>query len=124
MICLASGPALVMLLTGGISLSWDHSVEKIRWTEYYRAEAGLLHLVEARVQGSGAGMEAPPGARLEQGSWRWRPDLRLERVTLASSEFTGDYTLCPDSGPCRPLGHWLPAGHSVTLTACEVAEVD
>ncbi|MGR7920324.1 hypothetical protein CGX12_02735 [Zobellella denitrificans] len=124
MICLASGSALVMLLTGSLTLSWDHSVEKIRWSEHYRVDGDRLHLVEASVRGSGAGMEPPPEARLEGGAWRWHPDLHLAQLTLAGSEFTGEYTLCPGSGPCRPLSHWLPAGHGVTLTACEVAEVD
>ncbi len=123
MLCLASATTTVMLLTGSITLSWDHSVEKTRWQEHYRVTGNRLHLVEASVQGSGAGMEPPPGARLERGAWRWQPDLWLERVTLASSEFTGDYTLCLDSGLCRPLGHWLPPGHSVTLTPCDIPEV-
>ncbi|PSJ44666.1 DUF1850 domain-containing protein [Zobellella taiwanensis] len=124
MICLASGSALVMLLTGSLTLSWDHSVEKIRWSEHYRVDGDRLLLAEASVRGSGAGMEPPPEARLQDGAWRWQPGLRLAEVRLASSEFTGDYSLCPGSAPCRPLGHWLPAGPAVTLTACETAEVN
>ncbi|WP_445396664.1 DUF1850 domain-containing protein [Zobellella sp. An-6] len=124
MICLATASATLMLLTGSIGLSWDHSVEKIRWAEHYRVEGDRLRLVEASVRGSGAGMEPPPEARLEDGAWRWRPGLLLTEVQLASSEFTGDYTLCLDSGLCRPLGHWLPAGQAVTLSACDSAEVN
>ncbi|GHA23753.1 DUF1850 domain-containing protein [Oceanisphaera arctica] len=124
MLCLATAVTTVMLLTSSITLSWDHSVEKTHWQEHYQITDNQLHLVEASVQGSGAGMEPPPGARLEQGAWHWQPDIWLEQLTLASSEFTGDYTLCLDSGLCRPLGHWLLSGHKVTLIPCDAPEVN
>ncbi|AEY02503.1 hypothetical protein GU3_13750 [Oceanimonas sp. GK1] len=119
MICLFSAATTVMLLTGSITLSWQHSVEKTRWEEQYRAEGPSLRLVRASVQGSGAGMEPPPEARLLHGRWHWQPNLRLPQVTLAGSGFTGEYTLCFSSGRCHPLSHWLPAGHAVTLASCE-----
>ncbi|WMC11305.1 DUF1850 domain-containing protein [Oceanimonas pelagia] len=119
MICLLSASTTVMLLTGSITLSWQHSVEKTRWEETYRAEGRQLRLIEASVQGSGAGMEPPPEARLEQGVWRWQPNLLLDQVTLAGSAFTGEYTLCDAYERCHPLSHWLPPGQTVTLAICD-----
>lgn len=122
MLCLASAATKVMLVTASFTLSWMHSIEKIQWLEHYRLDGHQLLLTEAQVQGSGAGMEPPPEARLLQGVWHWQPDIRLPQLVLADSEFTADYTLCLDSGLCRPLSHWLPAGHGVTLSACTTAE--
>ncbi|NHI00083.1 DUF1850 domain-containing protein [Oceanimonas sp. MB9] len=119
MICLLSASTTVMLLTGSITLGWQHSVEKTRWEETYQAEGRQLRLIEASVQGSGAGMEPPPEARLEQGVWRWQPNLLLDQVTLAGSTFTGEYTLCDANEGCHPLSHWLTPGQTVTLAACD-----
>ncbi|WP_116474590.1 DUF1850 domain-containing protein [Zobellella maritima] len=124
MLCLGTATAKVVLVTAGFTLSWMHSVEKITWQEHYRLDNQGLLLTEARVQGSGAGMEPPPEARLQDGAWYWQPNIRLPQVVLADSEFTADYTLCLDSGLCRPLSHWLPAGQGVTLSACTHTEVN
>ena len=60
MICLIAGSKIAPLLAGALTLAWTHSVEKTRWEEDWREVAAGLELVEARVQGSGAGMEPPP----------------------------------------------------------------
>ncbi|MGO1246339.1 MAG: DUF1850 domain-containing protein [Oceanisphaera sp.] len=108
----------VMLLSGSITLNWQHSIEKTHWQESYQLSEGQLRLTHASVQGSGAGMEPPPEAVLRNGAWHWQPDITLDQLTLASSEFTAEYTLCTDPESCFPLSHWVPQGSSVTLLAC------
>lgn len=94
-VCLAAGALLVAIEAEGFSLSWTHSVEKTVWREDWRVAGQTLVLDEARVSGSGAGMEPPAGARLQDGIWRYRPPLGpLQRLRLAHSEFASDYSLC------------------------------
>jgi hypothetical protein len=72
-ICLVvAGVVRATLPDSGFTLAWEHSVQKTRWEERYRVDDGGLVLAEARVQGSGAGMEPPPGAVLRNGWWTWR----------------------------------------------------
>ena len=107
-ICLAAG-LLAVPLGEAITLRWTHSIEKIAWEEDYRLQAGALHLTEARIRGSGAGMEPPPGARLADGVWHYRPELpALPKVSLRHSPHAPSYTVCA-RGRCQPVGQWLPA---------------
>lgn len=121
-ICLtALGGAVLAALPGpSFTLAWTHSIEKTEWREEWRAESGRLVPVEARVKGSGAGMEPPPQARLADGWLVWTPNLPpQDRIVLAASAFTGDHTLCA-GGRCRPLAEWTgarPEG-SVTIMVC------
>ena len=102
-LCLAAAAFSVALPIQTFTLMWTHSIEKVRWEEDYRIESGGLVLDEARVRGSGAGMEPPPGAVLKNGTWHYRPALSpLPRLRLARSPYTADYTLCWD-GRCRPM---------------------
>lgn len=102
-LCIAAGALVATLAVESFTLAWTHSVEKIRWEEDWRIEAGRLHLVEARIRGSGAGMEPPAGAVLEGGAWRYAPGIPpLARLRLAHSTFTAGYELC-SAGRCRPL---------------------
>lgn len=89
------------------TLAWMHSIEKIRWEEDWRLDDGAMTLVEARVRGSGAGMEPAPGARLVDGVWHYRVVRREPALALTHSPFTTGYTLCA-AGRCRPLTDWLP----------------
>lgn len=94
-LCLAAAALSVALPLQSFTLAWTHSIEKIRWEEDYRIAGGHLQLVEARIRGSGAGMEPPEGAVLKNGVWHYRPDLpELPRLRLARSGFTADYELC------------------------------
>lgn len=89
------------------TLAWDHSIEKIRWEEDYRVSAEGLLLGEARVKGSGAGMEIPYGAELREGSWHYQRQLPpLQPLRLGRTPEAGDYQLCDVHG-CRPLSDWL-----------------
>lgn len=108
-ICLAAGALVISLGASEITLSWRHSVEKTLWEELWRETPNGLVLAEARVQGSGAGMDPPDGARLVDGFWRWRPDLpALPEVVMRRSGATADWRACVE-GRCRPLDELLPA---------------
>jgi hypothetical protein len=104
------------------TLAWTHSVEKVEWQEDWRVTAAGLQLVEARVKGSGAGMEPPPEARLIKGWFQWQPARApVPEVVLGNSGAAGEWLFCSD-GRCRTLsdifGH--PIGANVTLMrGCE-----
>jgi hypothetical protein len=123
-ICLAAGVLAATLPLSAFTLAWTHSIEKIRWEEDYRVEAKHLVLQEARIRGSGAGMEPPAGARLDaDGVWHYRPTLApLERLRLSHSPYAGNYEIC-SRGECRSLAAILgklPAFATVEVTACGV----
>ncbi|MGF7177164.1 DUF1850 domain-containing protein [Azospirillum doebereinerae] len=120
-LCLtALGGALLAALPGpSFTLSWTHSIEKTEWREEWRVEAQRLVPVEARVQGTGAGMEPGPDARQVDGWLVWVPNLPpQDSLTLAASSFTADHRLCA-GGDCRPLADWTGRrDEPVTLRAC------
>ncbi len=107
-LCLSAGGAVVTLLQASVfTLAWTHSVERVRWEEDWHAGADGLTVVSARIRGSGAGMEPPPGAEWREGWWHYRPALAPQPgLTLALSDYAGDYTLCAE-GTCRTLGALL-----------------
>ena len=87
------------------TLGWTHSVEKTSWEEDWQVVDGGLALVEARIQGSGAGMEPPEGAVLRDGVWHYAPAPRARlhaSLSLAVSPYTQPYRFCID-GRCRTL---------------------
>lgn len=103
-LCLAAAAASVALPLETFTLAWTHSIEKVRWEEDYRITSDALVLTEARIRGSGAGMEPPEGAVLKEGVWHYRPSLPpLPRLRLARSGFVADYALC-DGAACRSFG--------------------
>lgn len=109
------------------TLAWDHSVERVRWEEDYSVTWQGLQLGEARVRGSGAGMEIPAHALFSNGSWRYRrPMPPLLPLLLARVPQAGDYDLCIDD-QCLPLSHWLgppdPHQPSLQLWPCDLQPV-
>lgn len=121
MLCLltAAGVLAATVAADAFTLAWTHSVEKVDWEEDWRLSGGRLVAVAARVRGSGAGMEPPPGAVLEQGWWRYRPDLEPQpRLVLSRSPYAADYRLCW-AGDCRPLSDLVPLGTEPTVTTIE-----
>jgi hypothetical protein len=121
-LCLASAGVVKTLAIAAFTLVWTHSIEKTEWQEDWRITPNGLQLVQARVKGSGAGMEPPPQARLVDGWFQWQPARPpLPVVILGNSGAAGEWRLCND-GQCRTLseifGH--PIGADVTaLSACE-----
>jgi hypothetical protein len=120
-LCLASAGVVKALSVAAFTLAWTHSIEKIDWQEDWRVTPHGLELVQARVKGSGAGMEPSPEARLIDGWFQWQPARAPKaEVVLGNSGAAGEWRLCHD-GRCRTLsdifGH--PVGIDVTtMTAC------
>jgi hypothetical protein len=113
--------ATLCLAAGLFTLSWTHSVERIEWRERWAVtDAGLI-LQEARVKGSGAGMEPGEDARREDGWWVWQPQMPpLPQLMLAASgATTSGWTLC-DAGGCRELGR--QSGEPIVLRPCADGE--
>ena len=118
-LCIVAGGKTVVLAVSAFTLSWTHSVERTQWREDWRVMPAGLELVEARVKGSGAGMEPPDGAVLADGWWVYRPGLPPQRrVVLAASGATGGgWRLCA-AGDCREIG--AVEGETAELLACAV----
>jgi hypothetical protein len=120
-LCLASAGIVKTLALAAFTLAWTHSIEKIEWQEDFRVTAGGLELVQARVKGSGAGMEPPPEARLVNGWFQWQPDRApIPQVLLGNSGVAGEWRICSDDH-CRTLSDILghPIGADViTMSVC------
>lgn len=118
MLCVAAAGKVATIAAAAFTLSWTHSVQKTRWEEHWRLSPAGLEIVEARVQGSGAGMDPPEGSVLEDGWWIYRPNLPPQaRLVLAASGATGGgWELCA-AGKCMEIG--ASAGEPVEIAACE-----
>jgi hypothetical protein len=121
-LCLISAGVTKTLALAAFTLAWTHSIEKTGWQEDWRVTPNGLELVEARVKGSGAGMEPPPEARLIDGWFQWQPTRApMPQLVLGNSGLAGEWRRCAD-GSCRTLSDILghPVGvHVTTLRACE-----
>ena len=118
-LCLAAGALTVRLPVTHFTLRWQHSIEKVEWAEDYELAGRWLYLSQARIRGSGAGMEPPPQAHLVDGIYRYHvADGWRRELVLARSGVVPDYELCVD-GRCRRLSYWVPqAAGPTTLRAC------
>ena len=102
-LCFAAAGVVKVLSVTAFTLAWTHSIEKIEWQEDWHVTPQGLQLVEARVKGSGAGMEPPPEARLVNGWFQWSPKKApLQQVVLGNSGLAGEWRICTD-GHCRTL---------------------
>ena len=121
-LCLASAGVVKSLALAAFTLAWTHSVERIEWQEDWRVSREGLELAQARVKGSGAGMEPPPEARLVNGWFQWQPDRPpLQELVLGNSGVAGEWRVCSD-GRCRTLSEILghPIGANViTMSVCQ-----
>ena len=118
-LCIIAGAKTTMLALTTFTLSWTHSVEKVQWQEVWRVRAGMLEIIEARVRGSGAGMEPLEGAVLDGGWWRYRPEVAaVPELVLARSGTAGSWTI--SGAAIQPLA--LPESRGavpLVLKACE-----
>jgi hypothetical protein len=116
-LCLLATGKVTAFAVAAFSLAWTHSVEKTRWEEDWRIVGDRLEIVEARVKGSGAGMEPPDGAVLKDGWWVYAPVLPPQRqVVLAASGATaGGWQLCMGKD-CLSVGE--DAGEPARLFVC------
>ncbi|KAA2235025.1 DUF1850 domain-containing protein [Salinarimonas soli] len=121
-LCLLAGAVSVSLVASTATLAWTHSVERIAWEEVWQATPQGVVLREARVRGSGAGMEPPPEAVLRDGIWTWAPRVPpQERIVLRRSGATADWRICTGAG-CRTMDTLVPPdADPVILTTCEAA---
>lgn len=113
MLCLTAGTVSAVLAVQSFTLSWIHSIEKIQWQEDWRVESRELVIDEARIRGTGAGMEPPDNAVFKDGLWRYRPvEARHRVLRLTHSPYTQGYEICTtlkDEFRCQPLVNLLPA---------------
>jgi hypothetical protein len=119
-LCLLLGGKQILYATAAFTLAWTHSVEKTRWEEDWRITPQGLELVEARIEGSGAGMEPPADARFDGRFWHYHPRLAPQpQIVLAQSGATGGaWQICFD-GTCRDLPEPAPDDpSSAWLTPC------
>lgn len=118
-ICLAGG-GVVVKLAAAITLSWTHSVEKVRWEEDWRVHPAGIYIAESRVQGTGAGMEIPADAKRKGKFYRYTPHLApAKEVLLRRSGATADWNIC-QHGSCKPMSELLPANADpVKLYLCD-----
>jgi hypothetical protein len=116
-ICIVAAGKTLTLAAAAFTLSWTHSVERTQWHEDWAATPAGLVLTEARVKGSGAGMDPGEGARLEDGWWVWAPQApAVPQLVLAASGATiSPWRLCTVEG-CLDLG--AAAGDPVVIAAC------
>ena len=116
-LCILAAGKTTMLAVSAFTLTWTHSVEKTRWQEDWSVTPAGLEILEARVKGSGAGMDPPEGAVLKDGWWTYAPKIGARPVVrLAASGATGaGWMLCADR-TCLELG--AEAGDPVELSAC------
>ncbi|MCO4316459.1 DUF1850 domain-containing protein [Phyllobacterium sp. 21LDTY02-6] len=103
-LCLLAAGKTITIAATAFTLSWTHSVEKTRWQESWTVGEEALQIVEARVKGSGAGMEPPPGSELKDGWWIFKPDVPPQKkLVLASSGTTSaGWEFCA-AGDCREI---------------------
>ena len=116
--CLLAAGKTTVYAASAFTLAWTHSVEKTRWEEHWRVTPAGLQVVEARIQGSGAGMDPPDGSVFKDGWWVYRPTVGPQkRLVLAASGATGEgWTLCAEDR-CTVIGR-RAAGPTV-VTACD-----
>lgn len=119
-LCIAAGKLLVAMPIATFTLAWTHSIEKTRWEEDWQIRDGQLMISEARIAGSGAGMEPPAGALLKNGVWHYRPAKTLNHVLLSHSPYTTGHEFCRQ-GRCQLLADLLPGigdYATIKLSAC------
>ena len=115
-LCILAGGAVTRLVTAAFTLWWNHSVEHIRWTEQWQVTPAGLAVVEARIEGSGAGMDPPEGALFDGSGWVYRPHVPPQKtLMLADSGVAGAWHLCVGDA-CRTLGG--KGGDPIVLEAC------
>ena len=121
-ICLFLGATVARLPTDHFTLAWTHSIEKIEWQEDYRVTDGKLALTEARIKGSGAGMEPPPDAQLAGGWWHYHPKLApLPELRLTISPYTADYRLCWNNA-CRELKAIVASADPIAVVSARACD--
>ena len=117
-LCVAGAGLVVQLAVQSFTLGWMHTIEKVPWEESWRVEPTQLVITEARIKGSGAGMEPPPDARLDHGWYVWAPSNNTRKEIVLRLSGIGTWTFCAD-GKCRPIQDVLGReADPISLTPC------
>ncbi|WP_404401972.1 DUF1850 domain-containing protein [Pelagibacterium halotolerans] len=104
-LCILAAGKVLVLAVSTFTLSWTHTVERIEWWEHWQVLDNGLKVTEARVQGSGAGIDLPGDAVRTADGWLYEPALPpVEHLVLAASGAgQSAWRLCGD-GQCLTLG--------------------
>lgn len=118
-VCVILAGKTSVIAASAFTIAWTHSIERVPWEEDWRVQGRQLVLVEARVKGSGAGMEPAEDAVLENGWWRYRPTLPVQdKLTLAASGATASgWRICA-GGTCTTLDAMSQSSTPITISAC------
>jgi len=103
-LCILTGAKVTTFAISFFTLTWTHSIEKVEWQEDWKIINSKLKIVEARIKGSGAGMEPPSNAKLIKGWWVYKPQVSAkDELILATSETNiKNWSICFD-GTCEEL---------------------
>lgn len=116
-LCLLASGKVTVIAASAFTLAWTHSVERTAWEEDWKLTSRGLEIVEARVKGSGAGMDPPEGAVLSEGWWHYKPPLApVKELHLATSGATAPWRLCTTNG-CLKISP-DPEMEAATLGRC------
>lgn len=118
-LCIAGAAGVTRIAALAFTLSWTHSVEKTRWEEDWRVTRAGLEIAAARVEGSGAGMDPPQGAKFDGKFWSWKPALKpLPELLLRRSDAMPlGWNLCAQ-GACRQIASAAERADYVRLYPC------
>jgi len=118
-ICITTAGGLMKIAAASFVLSWTHSVETIPWQDHWSVTDQGLVLTEARIKGSGAGMEPPEDAVLRNGWDSYHPHIppRRDIVLAASGKTGGGWTLCAGQ-TCTDLGKEAEA-EPIHIRSCD-----
>lgn len=121
-VCITYALKVSLIAADAFTLAWTHTVEKTAWEEDWRRDGAELVLVEARIKGSGAGMEPPEGARLVDGWWRYSPtDLRVPELRLADlGGPAGRWRVCAE-GACTEIAGAHDGAAPIVIAPCKDA---
>lgn len=115
------GAKTLTLAVSTFMLAWTHTVEKTEWQEDWAVVPGGFTILEARVKGSGAGMEPPDDAVLQNGWWRYTPKLGIiPRLNLTNSG-EGDWRICA-AATCAKLETDSTAAESILIVPCRASK--
>ena len=109
LLCVAAGSFSVAIYAPRFTLSWEHSIEHVEWRETWRVHTKTMRIVEARIKGTGAGMEPPKDAVLKDGWFVYVPKMPPQtRLVMPDSAYTKPMRLCLPGDTCRPIRVFLP----------------
>jgi len=109
LLCVAAGSFSVAIYAPRFTLSWEHAVERVEWRETWRVHTKTMRLIEARIKGSGAGMEPPKDAVLKDGWFVYVPKAGPQtRMAMPDSASAKPVRLCLPDDKCRPIRAFLP----------------